>query len=395
MAKTALHVDAGNINTDALISFTRKIVRQESLSGEEGPVIQIISDEMRALGFDRVWVDKNGSAVGQIDGARPGPTLLFDAHCDTVGIAPGSVWTREPFGAEIVDSHLYGRGAADMKGALAAMLHAAAGVDRSKLAGKVIVSASVMEEVYEGGALKTVMDQTQPDFVVIGESTQLNLARGGRGRAEIHLETIGKPAHSSSPHLGVNAVHLMTRVIAEVEKIPLGKHALLGPAILALTDIISEPYPGYSVTPSRCRTTYDRRLLTGETPEGVLNEITSLPALREIDFTAKIAQSEHRTYTGEKLHADKFFSAWELDDNDSFLQKSLKGLRASGLDPRLTAYRFCTNATYSKGIANVPTIGFGPGAEGDAHVVDERLSLTELEKTARGYRGIIDAVLAG
>ena len=252
-----------------------------------------------------------------------------------------------------------------------------------------------MEEIYEGGALKTVMDEVEPDFVVIGESTQLNLARGGRGRAEIHLETIGKPAHSSSPQLGINAVHLMTKVIAEVEKISLGEHALLGPAILALTDIISEPYPGYSVTPSRCKATYDRRLLPDETPENVLNEITSLPALKDINFAARIAESKHKAYTGEILHAEKFFPAWELDENNSFVQNALKGLRASGLDPQLSAYRFCTNAAYSMGIANIPTIGFGPGAEGDAHVVDEKLSLIELEKTARGYLGIIESVLAG
>ena len=178
------------MNTNALIDFTQRLIRQPSLSCEEGLLTQIVMDEMRHLGFDRIWIDENGSAVGLIEGAHPGPTLLFDAHTDTVGIAPGSVWTHDPFGAEIRGSFLYGRGAADMKGALAAMVHAAASVDKSKLAGNIVVSASVMEEVYEGGALKTVMDEVKPDFVVIGEASELNLVRGGRGRAEIHLETI-------------------------------------------------------------------------------------------------------------------------------------------------------------------------------------------------------------
>jgi putative selenium metabolism hydrolase len=382
------------MDIEALIEFTQRLVRQPSMSGEEGAVTQIVVGEMKTLGFDKVWVDKYGSAVGIIRGAQAGRTLLFDAHTDTVGIAPGSVWTRAPFGAEVTGMHMVGRGVMDMKGSLAAMIHAAASVDRSKLAGTVVISASVMEEVYEGGALKAVMDEIKPDFVVIGEATQLKLSRGGRGRAEIHIETIGVPAHSSSPHLGVNAVHLMTKVIAEVEKIPLREDPLLGPAILALTDIISEPYPAYSVTPSRCSVTYDRRLLTGETPESVLNEITSLPALKDVDFTAKIAESDHTAYTGEVLHADKFFPAWELDEDNGFVQKALRGLRASGLDPKFSTYRFCTNAAYSMPVADVPTIGFGPGAEGDAHVVDEQLSLDELEKTARGYLGIIESVLA-
>ena len=116
-----------------LIDFTQRLIRQPSPSGQEGPLTQIVLDEMQRLNFDRVWVDENGSVVGLIEGARSGPTLLFDAHTDTVGIAPGSVWTREPFGAEIEGPYLYGRGAADMKGALAAMVHAAASVSRDKL----------------------------------------------------------------------------------------------------------------------------------------------------------------------------------------------------------------------------------------------------------------------
>jgi len=383
------------MNKDALIGFAQYLVRQPSLTGEEGPVIQIVMDEMRSLGFDKVWVDENGSVIGIIEGTKPGKTLLFDAHADTVGIAPGSVWTKDPFGGEIIDGYLYGRGAADMKGALAAMVYAAGSVDRNKMAGRVIVSASVMEEVYEGGALTTVIDDVKPDYVVIGESSNLNLVHGGRGRAEIHIETIGKPSHSSSPQLGVNAVHLMMKVIEAIEKIKLNEHPLLGPAILALTDIISEPYPGYSVIPSRCKATYDRRLLTDETIDDVLGAITSLPELKDISFKAVIAQGEHQAYTGKTLTCTKFFPAWELDEKHLLVQSAFKGLRSSGLDPQLSAYRFCTNAAYSMGMAGIPTIGFGPATEADAHVVDERLSLEALEKAMLGYVGIIESVLTG
>jgi len=381
------------LNTAPMLDFTQLLIRQPSFSGEEGPVTQVILEEMKRLKFDHVWRDENGSAIGLIEGGQPGATLLFDAHTDTVGIAPGSVWTREPFGAEIADSFLYGRGVADMKGALAAMLYASVSVDKSKLAGKVFVSASVLEEVYEGGALKTVMDEVKPDFVVIGEASELNLVRGGRGRAEIHLETIGVPSHSSSPHLGVNAIHLMMKVIEAVDKIELDEHPLMGPAILALTDIISEPYPAYSVIPARCKATYDRRLLPGESIEDVLGIITSLPELKDINFSAKIAEGEHQAYTGKVLTCNKFFPAWELEENHPFVQAALRGLHAAGLAPKLSAYRFCTNAAYSIGEAGVPTIGFGPGAERDAHVVDEKIKLSDLENAAKGYKGIIEAVL--
>ena len=382
-----------SIDIDRLTAFAQSLVQTRSFTGEEQSVVDRILAEMRALGFDRTWTDDNGTGVGVIEGARPGPTILLDAHCDTVGIAPGSVWTRPPFGGEIDGGYLYGRGSADMKGALAAIIHGAAAADRAKLAGRVAVSATVMEEVLEGTSLHAVMDDLRPDFVVIGEATELNLNRGGRGRAEIHLETIGEPAHSSSPQLGINAVHGMLSIIEGMEQVSLGQHPLMGPALLVLTDIISEPYPGHSVLPTRCRVSYDRRLLPGETHAGVLSAIQALRPGNGAEFRAMIAEGEHKSYTGRVLRQQKFFPAWVFAEEHPFVQSALAGLRAAGLAPTIGAYRFCTNAAYSAGQAGVPTVGFGPAAEGDAHVVDERLELAALHKAAAGYLGIIEATL--
>jgi putative selenium metabolism hydrolase len=381
------------MDVENLIEFAQALVRSKSLSGEEQAVAQRVREEMQILGFDQVYADENGSIIGIIQGVEPGKTLLFDAHTDTVGIAPGVPWSNDPFGAQIMENALCGRGSADMKGALAAMVYAAASVDRSKLHGRIAVSASTLEEVLEGVALRTVMDRLQPDFVVIGEATDLNLNRGGRGRAEVQLETIGQPAHSSSPHLGRNAVLDMMKVITALETLQLPTDPLLGPAILALTDIISEPYPGHSVIPSLCKVTYDRRLLPGDTPDGVLEEITSLPAVQGIDLRARIAMGEYTAYTGATLRADKFFPAWILPETDWFVQRALQGLYTAGLTPKLNAYRFCTNAAYSAGMAGVPTVGFGPARESDAHRIDERLRLEDLMAAARGYQRIIEAVL--
>lgn len=379
------------IDNQALTHFLQTLVQQQTLAGDEAPAIRVTQTEMERLGFDEIRIDENGSVVGVINGAHAGPTLLFDAHCDTVGVAPGVPWQYPPFGAQIRGDKMYGRGTSDMKGALAAMIYAAAAVDRTALSGRVVISASVMEEVFEGGALKTVMDATHPNFVVIGESTDLNLARGGRGRAEIHLEAIGRPSHSSAPHLGVNAVHLMIPAIQAIEQISLPSDPLLGPAIMALTDIISDPYPAYSVTPSRCRVTYDRRLLAGETPDSVLADITNLPELSSMRVT--LAQGEHTTYTGASLRGPKFFPAWKLGEAHSLVQNALVGLKNAGLSPEVSAYRFCTNAAYSAGVAGVPTIGFGPSPEARAHQVDEYIVLDDLFAAARGYFEIINAVL--
>jgi putative selenium metabolism hydrolase len=381
------------MDTEQLIQFTRDIVRLPSLSGQEDAVARRVEAEMQALDFDRVWVDRNGSVVGIIEGVEPGKTILLDAHTDTVGISPGVPWSHEPFGAAIDGAAIFGRGAADMKGALAAMVHAAATVDRTQLRGRIVVSASTLEEVLEGIALQAVMDATPPDFVVIGESTNLDLSRGGRGRAEVHLTTIGRPSHSSAPHLGRNAVLDMMTVIAAIEKLNLPEDPFMGPAILALTDIISDPYPGHSVIPSICRATYDRRLLPGETAADVLNAITDRPDLAGIQLQAVIGHGEYMAYTGAILAMEKFYPAWLLPESDPFVGLALQALHGAGIPAKTSAYRFCTNAAYSAGVAHVPTIGFGPATEVDAHVIDERLKIDDLKAVANGYQAIIAAAL--
>jgi putative selenium metabolism hydrolase len=346
---------------------------------------------MKSLGFDRVWVDDFGSVIGWIEGNLPGPTLLLDGHCDTVdAYAPD--WKHDPWGGEIEIGRLYGRGAADMKGSLAAMVHAVGNLKRGELRGQVAVSATVSEEVAEGGAFKAVVEALRPDFVVIGEATQLNLNRGGRGRAEIQITTFGRSAHSSSPEAGRCAVTDMLRLIQAIADLPISMDPFLGAGSIVLTDIISEPYPGHSVIPYRCQVTYDRRLLPGESKASLLTELSSLPGLEDIEYSLKLADIEERTYTGKQLRGEKFFPAWLLPETHPFVQTALNGLQSAGLKPDIGAYRFCTNAAYSAGIAGIPTIGFGIGREEDAHTVDESIAVDDLLKAALGYQGIIQSI---
>ena len=381
------------LDTDRLISFARDIVRIPSLSGEEAQVARRIEAEMKMLGYDNVWTDGIGNVIGVLEGAQPGPTIVFDAHTDTVGISPGVPWELDPFSGEVAQGALHGRGAADMKGALAAMVYGVIGLDRSRLKGKAVVSASVMEEVLEGVALEKVIAQTGADFVVIGEASNLQIVRGGRGRAEIHLTTTGRPSHSSAPQMGRNAVLDMMRVIAAVEDLALDEHPQMGPAIFALTDIISDPYPGHSVIPSICRVTYDRRLLPGESAANVLADITQRPELADIQLDARIGTGEYTSFRGHTFTTEKFFPAWLTEDSDPFVSGALAAVNGVGIPAGLNAYRFCTNAAYSAGVAGIPTIGFGPATEADAHIINEKLKLDDLRAAAHGYRAIGEIVL--
>ncbi|MCX6080837.1 MAG: YgeY family selenium metabolism-linked hydrolase [Chloroflexi bacterium] len=381
------------MDTKRVITFTQELIRERSLSGEEQNVIARVVAEMKSVGFDQVWIDENGSAVGVINGAKPGQTLLLDGHVDTVQ-AHASDWTYDPFAATIHDGYLYGRGVCDMKGSVAAMIHAAASVDRANLAGRVAVSATVSEEVMEGITIRTVMDAVKPDAVIIGEATEFTINRGGRGRAEIVIETVGKSAHSSSPQAGLCAVHEMMRVIHAIEILPLPVDPAVGEAQLCLTDIVSVPYPGHSVVPNRCRVSYDRRLVPGETPESVLASLRDLPELQGVQYSLIVLDGIEKTSTGKTLQALKFFPAWAFAEDHPLVTAASAGLRKAGFETRLGAYRFCTNGAHSAGVAGVPTIGFGPGKETDAHTVNERMLVSELERAAEGYLAIIQSVLS-
>lgn len=381
------------MKTERLVEFARSLVRLPSLSCQEEAVARQVELEMKSLGFDSVAMDENGSMVGVVEGREEGRTILLDAHMDTVDVKGAVPWDRDPFSGDTEGGVLFGRGSADMKGALAAMVHGTADLDRDRLRGKVVVSATVMEEVLEGVALQAVMKKHPPDAVVVGEATALNLVRGGRGRLELQLETTGVPTHSSAPHLGKNAVTDMARVIGVLEEMELPEHPLMGPAVLALTEITSSPFPANSVIPSICRTTYDRRLLPGETAEGVREAIYDATRKLDVNLEAEVSVGEYYTFTGETFRKEKIFPAWELSEDHWLVRQGLEGLEKAGIQPGTRVYRFCTNAAYSAGEAGVPTIGFGPADEADAHRVNESLRLDELEAAARGYRGIIQSVL--
>jgi putative selenium metabolism hydrolase len=375
-----------------LLQFLQRLIQTRSYSGEEGPVIHLVVQELRRLQYDEIWVDEYGPAVGVLRGAHPGPTLLLDAHCDTVGAVPAD-WSVDPFGGTISGDRIFGRGAADTKGNLAAMIHAAAGIDRKQLHGRVVVCASVSEEVVEGGSLMPVIQSVQPDFVIMGEATELRLNRGGRGRAELLLTTFGRPAHSSSPQAGHCAVTDMLQVIAVLNARKAIVHPFLGPAAMVLTDIISEPYPAHSVIPYRCHVTYDRRLLPDETSESVLSEIQSLCSLPGTHLEVKIVTGSDRTYTGKLLEGAKFFPAWLFDEDHPLVLAAREGLMEAGIPAEFGSYRFCTNAAYSAGVAGIPTVGFGLGREVDAHTIDESIAIADLFTAARGYMGMINRIV--
>jgi len=385
---------------DEIIALCADLIRAKSYSGEEGGVAARLLSFFDSCGFDESRADQYGNAIGGVRGKGEGPVILFDGHIDTVPVPDPAAWTVDPYGAVVKGGKLYGRGASDMKGAVAAMACALKffAEDRGRdFPGALFLAGVVHEECFEGVAARAISADLKPDYVVIGEASELNLKIAQRGRAEIVLETFGVPAHSANPEKGVNAVYQMTRLIQEVMKLEAPVHPVLGKGILELTDIKSTPYPGASVVPSHCRATYDRRLLVGETKESVLEPIQAvIDRLSASDsrFKAKVsyATGEETCYTGSSIRGERFFPGWVFPESDGYIQAVYRRLLEAGLTPELSKYNFCTNGSHYAGEAGIRTIGYGPSYEHLAHTIDEYVELEHLFTVAEGYYRIVEAL---
>jgi putative selenium metabolism hydrolase len=366
-----------------VVALCRDLVRIPSPSGEEGAIAAFVAERMEAIGLV-VETDRFGSVLGRRDGGRQGPTLLLDAHLDTVPVPDPAGWTRDPLGGEVAEGRLWGRGAADTKGSLAAMLCAAETLER--FAGTLLVSASVGEEDLTTAALGHVLDRHGPDLVVVGEPTSLRLGVAQKGRAGVVVEALGRSAHSSRPELGVNAVYRMTEAIARVRALPLAEDPDLGRGVCELIEIRSEPDPSPGMVPHRCVARFALRLLPGEAAEEALARIAG--ALRGLDgVTARLARLSRRAFTGETLEMEEAIPGWR--NRDASLEARL--LAALGTTPFAAPYTTNASAAASRGI---PTFLLGPGSIDQAHAVDEGIDAGELAAAPGAYLAVARAFLA-
>lgn len=387
-----------HVNVEDLCS---QLVQIRSVSGEEEAIVDFLHKLFVQLGFDEINIDRYGSIVGVFRGERPGKTLLFDSHIDTVDIPKPQDWTKDPFGGQIEDGKVYGRGSSDMKGPLAAAISGVAQFIQEKgrnFTGKILISGVVHEECFEGVAAREISQKYKPDYVIICETTDLKLNYGQRGRMEVRTETFGKPCHSSNPSKGINAVYHMAELIPEIAKIKLGNDPDLGPSIMELVDICSEPYPGASVVPARCFATYDVRTLTTDSADSILASINQLIdqlnlRIPEFKATASLVESSALCYTGETISAERFFPAWKSDPDSAESTAILDAMENAGLPRSKGVYNFCTNGSHYGGEAGLTVYGFGPSKETQCHMDDEFIEISQLQKAAEVYRNIAENLL--
>lgn len=372
---------------EEIISFAQEIIRVNSPSWQEEGVAGLVEQKMKALAYDSVQVDPFGNVIGVRIGKHPGPIVLFDGHMDVVPVTNLDEWTCDPFSGEIRDGKIWGRGATDMKGPLAAVIIAVGRVPAEEFHGTLVVSASVGEEACEGAGLAVVLEKVSPDFVVICEPNDCCVGVGQKGRAGLWVEVSGKPAHSSQPHLGENAIYKSVEVIKRLREMPLPGDDQLGKGIIELIDGISSPYPSLSTVPVSFRMRYDRRLMPRETVESVLDSINL--ALKDLpDWQAGFSQIKINTYTGKTIEALDFHPGWIIDSTSPWIKRAQAGLRESGIEVKLSVAHYCTNGSQSAGTANIPGMIFGPSSILLAHTIDEYIEISELMRGVEGYLGL-------
>ena len=345
-------------------------------------------DYFRSIGADHERIEVapgRSNVIARYSSPGATQTLLFDAHQDTVPVDTMSI---DPFVPKVADGRITGRGAADVKGGLAAMLHAFTRLVKEKPAGaaNVVLSCTCDEEFttlgirdlvsyWDAGSAKSKLLQSKPDGAVVAEPTGLDVVVAHRGVTRFRVHTQGRACHSSDPTQGRNAIYTMARAVCYLEEyaswlpksVPF--HPLCGRPTLSAGRI----WGGQSVNivPDKCTIEIDRRLIPGEDPA------VAWSSLRE-----KLIER-----FGPHIVIDEaWISSPALSNHDNaWLAEPLLKLTAEVAGPhRSLGVAYCTHAsTISQ--AGVPAVVFGPGSIEQAHTSDEFIEVKQLDAAAEVY----------
>jgi succinyl-diaminopimelate desuccinylase len=383
-------LDLAEAHRGDLVSFAQGLVQTQSMPGHEDQVALLIQAEMERLAYDEVHMDQVGNVIGRIAGGE-GPALMFNGHMDHVDAGEADLWAHPPFGGEIHAEELWGRGAADMKGALAAMTYAAALARQAgtPLPGDLYVSAVVQEEVGGLGA-RHLAQQLPADYVVVGEASANQLRRGHRGRVELGAYFEGRSAHASMPDLAINPLYSLGRFLGGLRSLYMPSDATYGASTVAPTRIESEPL-STNVTPASLRLALDWRNIPGESLQEIVTRLeTLLTRTLETGCQGRIevANRELTSYTGLRGTYPDVFASFTTPVTHPWLMSSQAALvHALGRAVEIGTWRFATDGGHFAA-AGATVLGFGPGEDTLVHTVEERLSIAQLVESVVGYMAL-------
>ena len=361
-----------------------RLVRIPSQTGHEKAAAEALAGWCREAGLE--------VSMQEVEPGRPnllatwragnGPHLLLTGHIDTVPVGEG--WTRDPHGAEMAGGRLFGRGACDMKGGLAAMLGAIVALRArgEQPAGDVTFAAAVGEEEDSAGTRAMVKGGIKADRAVLSEPTAIHLVLANRGLLNYRIVVKGASVHASAPALGRNAVTAASRIVVELEatgsEVSKRSHPVFGPPSLTVGTMHggTRPY----VVPDRCEIEVDRRLNPGESAEQVVDELQS--AIARVKESLPWLEAE--------VIAGPDYIPFEIPQDHVLVRSMSKAMEAAGLPPRTSSWRAASDAGFLVHGAGIPCVLFGPGdIEQAAHRPDEWIDLEDLDVAQRVFEHLI------
>lgn len=414
-----------------MTKFMRDLAAIPGESCGEKEVCLRMAEEMRNVGFDKVEIDKMGNVLGYMGS---GKTLIaFDGHIDTVGLGELSNWTFDPYKGYENEDEIGGRGTSDQRGGLVSAVYGAKIMKDLGLLNDqytVLVTATVQEEDCDGLCWEYIIqeDGVRPEFVVSTEPTDGGIYRGQRGRMEIRVEVKGVSCHGSAPERGDNAIYKMADILQDVRALN-ENDAEDSTEIKGLVKMLDEKYNKewkearflgrgtvttseiFFTSPSRCAVadscavSLDRRMTAGETWESCLEEIRALPSVKKYGDSVKVSmyQYDRPSYTGLSYPIECYFPTWVIPEDHPVtkaVQEAYKGLYgdtrlgSKGTEemrkarPLTDKWTFSTNGVSIMGRNGIPCIGFGPGAEAQAHAPDEKTWKIDLVRCAAVYAAL-------
>jgi putative selenium metabolism hydrolase len=379
---------------DELVRFCVDLVKTPSPPGEEGRCAEAVRAEMARLGYDEVWSDRAGNIIGLVRGRDPdSPKVMLNSHMDHVHVGDLNEWRYPPFGGEIHDGKIYGRGASDNKGAIAVQVHSLGYLLRRGLRpkGDVYVTAVVLEETGgTGTAYILESGEIKPDVVILGEGTSNRIYLGHRGGVVVEVTFIGKSAHASAPDRGINPLYPAARFLLalqrRIEDLPV--HPDLGRSTISPT-LCRTPGNSTNVIPSSLTLILDWRT-TKEDRDFVIEFVHDLAREAGAEVEVRIPIRHNRTYTGyEDRVREAFINGFVTPPDNPFVLGMRRAIvSVLGEEPEIGYWRFATDGRLSAGMG-ITTFGFSPCDEEAAHCADEFVRIGFMEEAVICYANFL------
>ena len=372
----------GEKRNDA-VEFLQKMISQESVNppGDTTGVAKVIAEKLKRchIPYKEIVAKKIHKSIISTIG-EGGKNLLFNAHTDTVPVGDLSKWTVDPFNEPLHGDIIYGRGSADDKGAVAAMIMALCALKGCgiELKGRMTVNPVADEETGGENGVKYLLenDYLKPDMVVIGETTENNVAIMHNGLIWFEMVSKGKTAHASTGE-GINAISKMVRFLNRVEQyysveLPKRTNPLTPPAAYNIGTIKGGVKA--NVVADSCEVIFDRRILPEETLQDNVAELQ--------DIAAKFMEDEPDADIS--LEVINYSSSLVTSPDEVLVKKALEVVSEFGRETNPIGYRYSSDGRYfsNKGI---PTIVLGPGITSVVHAPDESISISDIIESAKIY----------